>query len=381
LSINGRVAFGEVYWRQADFDTAMKTWQPLFERGQAEVWLFERAAEFRRAAGDRQALAEILQMWAAAYPTMAEPAYELAILLLPDDPESSKTFLRAASRQDAALRGHIFTLEQALERAATEEITAYGQVLVGRTLASLGEWEAAERTFELATQMNSEYAEAWAFLAEARQQNGSDGQAAIEKALAADPQSIAARTLAALFWRRAGDRETGLAYLQDLAADFPQQGVWQVEIAHTLAEMGKYDQALDHLHLATTVEPVNAEFWYILGRFCVDNRLHVREIGLPAARHALSLALANPDMHDLMGLVLLRLEDEIGAERFLRRALQINPAHASAHLHLGQLYLNHHKYLKAAVHLRQARDSAGENQAGVGIIAARLLEQYGLAGQ
>jgi cytochrome c-type biogenesis protein CcmH/NrfG len=73
------------------------------------------------------------------------------------------------------------------------------------------------------------------------------------------------------------------------------------------------------------VEPNNGEFWRILGRFCVDNYLAVRETALPAARQALTLAPANPDMLDLMGLVLLQLEDETGAERFLQRALEINP--------------------------------------------------------
>jgi hypothetical protein len=43
--------------------------------------------------------------------------------------------------------------------------------------------------------------------------------------------------------------------------------------------------------------------------------------------------------------------------------------------------LNQAKLPQASAHLRQARDSAGENQAAVGIIAVRLLEQYGFHGQ
>lgn len=380
LTEQGRLAYGEVYWQQGNHDKALHTWRPLFERGQAEVGLFERAAQARRTGGQRQELAEILHLWMRAHPAMARPAYELAILSLPEDPHSALAYLRAANRQDAALRTRTFQLEQALQRAVSADPDAYLQALLGRALAAMGEWSAAERAFESATRLNAGYAEAWAFLGEARQQNGGDGRAAIEMALELDLQSVAARTLAALFWRRAGDAQAGLAYLEDLAADFPRQGIWQVEIAHTLAEMGEYDQALDHLQRATAIEPGRAELWRLLGQFCVDNRLHIREIGLPAARKALSLAPANADMYDLMGLALLQLADVVGAERFLHRALQIDPLHASAHLHLGQLYLNQDKYVQAAAHLRQALVSANENHPKVATLAARLLAQYGFAG-
>jgi len=381
LSSQGRAAYGETYWQQGQIDKALQVWKPLLESGSANVRLYERIAGLWRNAGDRSRLTAVLRLWAAAYPEMAQPAYELGILLLPDEPEEAQHYLRSAGNQDVSLRGRVFTLEQALMNAALQDQPAYGQVLLGRTLASLGEWEAAGRSFELAVRTVPEYAEAWAFLAEARQQTGGSGRTEIEKALAADPESVAARVLAALYWRRAGVPETALVFLEGLAMDYPQQGLWQVEIANTLAEMGKYDQAMDRLQQAVAVEPENAELWRILGRFSVDNYLEMREIGLPAARQAVRLAPANADMHDLMGLVLLQLEDETGAERFLQQALQINPTHASAHLHLGQLYLNQEKFPQAAAHLRQARDSSGESQAGVRKIAERLLEQYGFAGQ
>jgi tetratricopeptide (TPR) repeat protein len=381
LSVHGRVAYGETFWQRGEEEQALMIWKPLLESAQGDEWLYARAADHWRTVSDRESLVRLLRWWTSAFPAASQPAYELGILLLPDEPEASRQFLRVASDHDPRLKGRAYRLEQALLRVQSEDQTAYSQVLLGRTLASEGEWAAAARTFELATQMEPGYAEAWAFLGEAQQQTGGDGQAAIETALAADPQSVAARILAALYWRRAGNPEVGLDYLHALASEHPQQGLWQVEIANTLAEMGKFDQALSSLQQAVVLEPDNAEFWRILGRFCVDNYLEMREIGLPAARQALTLAPANPDMLDLMGLVLLQLEDEIAAERFLQRALQINPAHASTHLHLGQLYLNQAKLPQAAAHLRQARDSAGESQLEVGIIATRLLEQYGFSGQ
>jgi tetratricopeptide (TPR) repeat protein len=381
LSLSGFIAYGETFWQLGHEEAALKTWMPLLERGQADMGLYRRAADHWRAAANRDALEQVLRLWVSAFPTVAQPAYELGILLLPESPEAARQYLALAGSSDARLKGRTYVLEQTLAKAESEINPAYGQVLLGRTLAGIGEWTAAERTFALAVQIAPDYAEAWAFLAEARQQTGGDGLAALEAALAADQHSIAARTLAALYWRRIGEPETGLVLLQALADEHPEQGMWQVEMANTLAEMGKYDDAIVHLQRAVAIEPNNAEFWRILGRFCVDNYLGVRETALPAARQALTLAPANPDMLDLMGLVLLQLEDETGAERFLQRALEINPTHAGAHLHLGQLYLNQAKLPQASAHLRQARDNAGESQAAVGIIAVRLLEQYGFHGQ
>jgi cytochrome c-type biogenesis protein CcmH/NrfG len=155
----------------------------------------------------------------------------LAILLLPEFPIEASQHLRQADRNDSTLKGQIYTIEQGLAKAASEPDQAYGQVLLGQALAAAGEWPAAVRSFDRAVQFDPAYSEAWAFLAEARHQIGEDGRYEIEMALAADPQSMAARTLAALYWRRAGQPETALIYLEELAKENPAQGMWQVEIA------------------------------------------------------------------------------------------------------------------------------------------------------
>jgi tetratricopeptide (TPR) repeat protein len=376
ISIPGRTAYGLTYWQMEQYEDALDQWTPLMEDGQAEAWLYERAADYWRAAGDQRVLIEVLRNWVKAFPSAAHPAYELAILLLPEFPIEASQQLRAADRNDSTLKGQIYTIEQGLAKAASEPDQAYGQVLLGQALAAAGEWPAAVRSFDRAIQFDPAYSEAWAFLAEARHQIGEDGRYEIEMALAADPQSLAARTLAALYWRRAGQPEKALIYLEELSKENPAQGMWQVEIAATVAEMGEYEQALISLKRAVEIEPGNIEFWRYLGRFCVDNVLEVRETGLPAARQALALAPANPNMLDLMGLVLLQLEDETGAERFLQRAISVDPAHAGAHLHLGQLYLNQSKHQLAIIHLIQARESADTSSPEVQIIARRLIELY-----
>jgi protein O-GlcNAc transferase len=239
------------------YEAALDQWTAVMEDGQAEAWLYERAADYWRTAGDQMALIEVLRNWVKAFPSAPHPAYELAILLLPEFPIEASQHLRQADRNDSTLKEQIYTIEQGLAKAASEPDQAYGQVLLGQALAAAGEWPAAVRSFDRAVQLDPAYSEAWAFLAEAQQQTGGDGRDEIEMALAADPQSVAARTLAALYWRRAGQPETALIYLEELAKENPAQGMWQVEIAATMAEMGKYEQAMISLKRAVEIEPGN----------------------------------------------------------------------------------------------------------------------------
>jgi tetratricopeptide (TPR) repeat protein len=80
LSIPGRTAYGLTYWQMEQYEAALDQWTPLMEDGQAEAWLYERAADYWRAAGDQMALIEVLRNWVKAFPSAPHPAYELGDL-------------------------------------------------------------------------------------------------------------------------------------------------------------------------------------------------------------------------------------------------------------------------------------------------------------
>jgi Flp pilus assembly protein TadD len=65
----------------------------------------------------------------------------------------------------------------------------------------------------------------------------------------------------------------------------------------------------------------------------------VHDVGLPAARQAVILDGENPDNLDTLGQALF-LEGDLGnAERNYQRAIELQPEHAPAHLHLGLVYM------------------------------------------
>jgi hypothetical protein len=66
---------------------------------------------------------------------------------------------------------------------------------IGRGLGLVEEWGLAEKAFEKAVSADGKYAEAWAWLGEASQQNGQDGGADLSQALALDPQDAIVHAL------------------------------------------------------------------------------------------------------------------------------------------------------------------------------------------
>jgi Tfp pilus assembly protein PilF len=75
-----------------------------------------------------------------------------------------------------------------------------------------------------------------------------------------------------------------------------------------------------------------------------------------------------------MGQTLLRLGDPLTAERFLRRALDANSSYASAHLHLGWVYLFSGQQGRAYDQFQRAQ--ALDPNSPIAEQAGRLLDNY-----
>jgi tetratricopeptide (TPR) repeat protein len=110
----------------------------------------------------------------------------------------------------------------------------------------------------------------------------------------------------------------------------------------------------------------------MLARFSIENSMEAREVGLPAARMALLLQPDDPATLDLMGWTMMYFHDWASAERFLQQAIQRDADFVSAHLHLGQLYVQTGQYALAKKHLLQV---VSLDQTGfAGVVAQRLLD-------
>ncbi len=375
LSDEGREALGEAYLASGDWQQAVATWQVLAAGDNAAQSLFEKILKQQ---WDHQAFAGALQTakdWLTRYPLNAQAAFSAGLLECAEDPPSAAPFLIQAAKLDPGLNPQVETLQAAIDKAYQEQHEGYRRVVVGRALAGLDHWDLAWRSFEIATINSPGYAEGWAFLGEAKQQLGEDGSQELKHAAALDPNSLVVKTLLALWNRDNGHPEEAISLLKQVAELEPGQAVWQMALGDTAAMMGDLYSALGYYERATGLEPDNAQTWLALGDFSAANQLEPREIGLPAARQALILSSDSAPALDLMGRVMLALEDADSAERFLQQAIEKDGAYAAARLHLAQLYLSQSQMDAAYPLLNEAVKLAGKDTQ-TGALAKRLLARY-----
>ena len=96
--------------------------------------------------------------------------YQIGTLYTVTDPEKGLPFLAQAAEIDPKDGNHAKTLYEKIRTASLFDEPAYTLLIAGRQLADWGEWELAAEAFRNATALRADYADAWAFLGEARQQ-------------------------------------------------------------------------------------------------------------------------------------------------------------------------------------------------------------------
>jgi cytochrome c-type biogenesis protein CcmH/NrfG len=112
----------------------------------------------------------------------------------------------------------------------------------------------------------------------------------------------------------------------------------QAQLGSTLALSGNLEAALRAYRRGVELAPSQAEPWRLLAGFCVLHEYLLREEGLPAARRAAALDPGDPANPDMLGQVLLLLEDFSTAQRFFETAVDLDPGYALARVHLGLVY-------------------------------------------
>jgi tetratricopeptide (TPR) repeat protein len=198
-----------------------------------------------------------------------------------------------------------------------------------------GRYKAAARSFDIAAEINPDYAEAWAFWGEALEKTGQDGRRALETALRLNPDSLTAAGLMALYQRARGRPQEALVYFYRAARADPENPLWEIEIGATLAQMSDLSAALEHYRRGTALSPEDPLPWRALAEFCLQYGVELKETALPAARRSLLLAPDEAASPELLGRVYLRLGDLDSARRFARRALSLDAGCAPAYLDLG----------------------------------------------
>lgn len=342
LSPAGQIALGDAYRENGELTTAIQAWEAALRISDPSVELYTRLLDTHLALKDYPASINDLQALIALQPTNAELRYRLGLLLTTQQPEAALAHLVQAAELDPSLSEATQTLVSSIRAARYVDDPSYSKLEAGRALASIGEWELALEAFHQSTQDQPGYAEAWAFLGEARQHvTDPDLDSALsdlEKALELDPTLLTANTFLALYWERRGDYKQALEYLTSAANLYPDNPAIQIELGNTYALLGDLEAAYQAYQNAIEMEPRNPMYLRLLAAFSIKYEYHVRQIGLPAARRAVILSPEGPEELDTMAQVLILLSDTASAERFLQRALDVDADYPPAHLHLGIIY-------------------------------------------
>jgi tetratricopeptide (TPR) repeat protein len=371
LSPEGWVAWGDVAYLNGEKEHAVEIWERARAQANPAADLYSRLAQVYQSAGNIRAAAEALQSYVASHPQDASAHYRLGLLLAFSDTDRSLSELENASASDPAFDPAVETLSAALTLSRQNDSTPARYVIIGRGLGLVNEWQLARLAFESAIEADEKNAEAWAWLGESHQQTGDpDGSLdELDRALTLDPRLPTVRGLRGLYFQRVGNFRQALAEFETAAALEPQNPAWQVSLGEAHSKNGDLIRALQAYQAATTLAPDDPSYWRLLAIFCAQNNVNVKDVGVPAAQKAVVLAPDDPSSLDVLGWLLTLDGRHEEAERMLTRALELDPDSASAHLHLGMLYLQLNDRAPAYEHLIRARDLGAQE-------AELILQQY-----
>jgi tetratricopeptide (TPR) repeat protein len=371
LSAEGWVAWGDVNYLKDNPGRAAEIWEQALDQKNPSDQLYSRLAEIYQSNGEFSKAAQYLQKYVSIHLDDSSAHYRLGLLLTLSNPDKALSELISASQLDPELDPAVQTLRTTLNLASLNDSTSARLVIVGRGLGLVDEWQLAHAAFEEAVKTDQKNAEAWAWLGEANQQTGSlkEGPIELERALTLNPNSPTVRGLRGLYFERAGNFRQALTEFQAAAALEPKNPTWFVSLGESYSKLGDLIQAMNSYQMATTLAPEDANYWRLLAIFCGQNNVNVKDIGVPAAQKAVVLAKEDATSLDVLGWLLFMDSRYQEAERILTHVLELDSQNASAHMHLGVLYLQTNHRASAYDHLIKARNLGNTD-------AEMILSQY-----
>jgi len=374
LSPNGYMSWGDSAYALGEAGFAVDLWNGLVDQGVDPSRLLLRIAHGYQAIGLYSYEIQTWQKYLGYQKSDAAAYYRLGLLLASTTPADALPELMQADRLDPALDASVESLRSALNTATLSDNRTYQLLVSGRALGALGNWDLAATAFRNAIAMRPDYADAWAWLGEAKQQQGQDGSVEIKQAMAFNPDSAMVESLYGMYLQRQKQPKQALAAIQKAVALEPENPGWQMALGEGYEETGDLIKALEYYQNATDLSPNDATFWRALAEFSLRNNLDLAGTGLPAARRLVELASNDWLSDDIAGQILLETDDLVGAEVLLKKAVELDPTQAAPWLHLGLLYMQTRDRNAALsdLNLAKALDPGGP----IGWQASRLLELY-----
>jgi tetratricopeptide (TPR) repeat protein len=338
LSEQGWAWLGTSYFEMGEPEKSISTFEEGIENFQSVV-LYRLLASVHRSQKNWEAEKNALANQLALDTNDAYAHYRFGLLLTLFNPDLAYAELQHASTLNVEVDSATQTLISALNVADTQNNESEKKVTIGRALGLVQEWDLAFVAFEQAIQLDSQNAEAWAWLGESKQQLGQDGSVELNQALKLNRTSPNVHALRALYWSRLGKYEQMLAeYL--LASEYePTNPAWQAGIGEAYTKLGDLISAVTAYQRAIELAPDEATYWRLLAVFCAENEIYIEELALPAAQQAFSLAPNDVAVLDTLGFVYFASRRYANAEKTLLQAIEISPQYFPAHLRLALTYL------------------------------------------
>lgn len=381
LTYDDKVILGDAYLKNDEPFMAEALWKSL-SQAKESTQVIQRLLDLYRERRDYSSVVNQLQNMLELNPSDPTLYYQLGTLYSAIDPMNALPFLAQAAEMDTKDASNARLLHDKIRTANLFDNPAYMYLIAGRQLANSGEWELAVVAFEHAIQLQPTYADAWAFLGEARGQVAVLEEGAIsaaglyelDHALQLDPGSVLVNTFMGLYWERQQDYARAQVYIEKAIGSNPTDAYLYSELGSILSKSGDLPAAQSAYETAIQLSPRDSLFYRLLAEFALRNQIQIRQIALPAARQAVTIEPVGASSLDLFAQVMLALQDYHTAERYLLDALRADPGFTPAYLHLGTAYLFLGKPDLARQYLSLAQTVAPESW--VSSQAKRMLDYY-----
>ena len=346
----------------------------MLDEGRADPEALRTLTQEQIARLDWSQAAIILEYWLALEPDNAEPAYLLGMLVAPEQRNQADAYLAQAARDP------VWMARAETVRAALAAYDAYvltdAHTHLGIALVGLGQWPFAERVLQLALAVNAVNPPALAYLGYARDQQGRDGLADIQAALAMSPNDPLIHFLLGLHWRRAQDHEQAYeafyhAYWLDSAnaALAAELGVSLQNLSDFVGAETWYQQAID-------LAPDDIQWRRLLAAFYADTGFELENGGLAFIEEAHQIAPEDADIQTSLGWAYQQLGDVPRAYDELSAAVGVDPTQPRSRYYFG-VVLERRGDVEGAVDSYWFVVQTAGTDTHYGLLASRALQRLG----
>jgi len=260
----------------------------------------------------------------------------------PDDLAMARTLLERAAKT---------TSDPEISRALVITCLKLGQVLMEK-----GDLRGAGRTLESAVASGLDDAKIYAALAEVYEADGHYENAipAMRLAVQRDPKNEAYHFRYGLLLTDSHAPAAGIVRLQEALKQFPNSGRLWLALGIAQFTYGQNAEAENSFKRSLAVDTKLVPALAYLGVTYAERGQYEKAIGF--YEQAMALSPKTATLHYLIADTMLKNSnaDTIRAEKYLKRAIELDPKLAAAYLSWGRLYVRSNRYSEAAPLLERA---------------------------